>query len=142
MTLAYLHGMVISSEYQGKGYSKEMLNSLYKYFQTDLFGLRTQNPKMALSMLNLFKKTLLEIPVRKETSKEDVNNLLTLIRLVEPYKDINDKGIIENCYYNQLYPNLEELKLINQDINLNETDALAVVVQPEKSKRIILRNKI
>lgn len=133
-TLAYLHGMVIAREYQGKGYSKELLESIYQYFQSDLYGLRTQNPKMALSMLNLFKSTLLEIPVRegKKTSEKDVKSLIKLVRTVEPYKYIDDNGVIKNCYHNQLYPDLSELKKINQDIDLDETDALAVIVRPTK----------
>ena len=36
-TLAYLHGMVIAKEYQGRGYSTEMLRLIYQYFQSDFF---------------------------------------------------------------------------------------------------------
>ena len=144
-TLAYLHGMVIAKEYQGKGYSTKMLNDLYQCFQSDLFGLRTQNPKMAISMLNLFKKILIRIPTMndKDLSQCIMNKLLRSIRQISPYQDIDDNGIVRNCYPNQLYSNLDELKIINQNINLKETDALAVIVQPETTtSRILLQEKV
>ena len=56
---------------------------------------------------------------------------------------IDDNGIVRNCYSNQLYSNLDELKIINQNINLKETDALAVIVQPETTtSRILLQEKV
>ena len=143
-TLAYLHGMVIAKEYQEKGYSTKMLNDLYQSFQSDLFGLRTQNPKMAISMLNLFKKILIKIPTMndQDLSQYIMNKLLGSIREISPYQDIDDNGIVRNCYSNQLYSNLDELKIINQNINLKETDALAVIVQPETTtSRILLQKK-
>ena len=144
-TLAYLHGMVIAKEYQEKGYSTKMLNDLYQSFQSDLFGLRTQNPKMAISMLNLFKKILIKIPTMndQDLSQYIMNKLLGSIRQISPYQDIDDNGIVRNCYSNQLYSNLDELKIINQNINLKETDALAVIVQPETTtSRILLQEKV
>lgn len=144
-TLAYLHGMVIAKEYQGKGYSTKMLNDLYQSFQSDLFGLRTQNPKMAISMLNLFKKILIKIPTMndQDLSQYIMNKLLRSIRQISPYQDIDDNGIVRNCYSNQLYSNLDELKIINPNINLKETDALAVIVQPETTtSRILLKEKV
>lgn len=144
-TLAYLHGMVIAKEYQGKGYSTKMLNDLYQSFQSDLFGLRTQNPKMAISMLNLFKKKLIKIPTMndQDLSQYIMNKLLRSIRQISPYQDIDDNGIVRNCYSNQLYSNLDELKIINPNINLKETDALAVIVQPETTtSRILLKEKV
>ena len=144
-TLAYLHGMVIAKEYQGKGYSTKMLNDLYQSFQSDLFGLRTQNPKMAISMLNLFKKILIKIPTMndQDLSQYIMNKLLRSIRQISPYQDIDDNGIVRNCYSNQLYSNLDELKIINPNINLKETAALAVIVQPETTtSRILLKEKV
>ena len=144
-TLAYLHGMVIAKEYQGKGYSTKMLNDLYQSFQSDLFGLRTQNPKMAISMVNLFKKILIKIPTMndQDLSQYIMNKLLRSIRQISPYQDIDDNGIVRNCYSNQLYSNLDELKIINPNINLKETDALAVIVQPETTtSRILLKEKV
>ena len=137
--------MVIAKEYQGKGYSTKMLNDLYQSFQSDLFGLRTQNPKMAISMLNLFKKILIKIPTMndQDLSQYIMNKLLGSIRQISPYQDIDDNGIVRNCYSNQLYSNLDELKIINQNINLKETDALAVIVQPETTtSRILLQEKV
>ena len=122
-----------------------MLNDLYQCFQSDLFGLRTQNPKMAISMLNLFKKILIRIPTMndKDLSQCIMNKLLRSIRQISPYQDIDDNGIVRNCYPNQLYSNLDELKIINQNINLKETDALAVIVQPETTtSRILLQEKV
>lgn len=143
-TLAYLHGMVIAKEYQGRGYSKEMLRLIYQYFQSDFFGLRTQNPKMAMSMLNLFKKILIRIPTNtgNDLPKYVMEELLNLIRQIPPYQDIDDNGILRNCYPNQLYPDLDELKVINSNIDLKENDALAVIVQPETTtSRILLQKK-
>ena len=137
--------MVIAKEYQGKGYSTKMLNDLYQSFQSDLFGLRTQNPKMAISMLNLFKKILIKIPTMndQDLSQYIMNKLLRSIRQISPYQDIDDNGIVRNCYSNQLYSNLDELKIINPNINLKETDALAVIVQPETTTfRILLKEKV
>ena len=137
--------MVIAKEYQGKGYSTKMLNDLYQSFQSDLFGLRTQNPKMAISMLNLFKKILIKIPTinDQDLSQYIMNKLLRSIRQISPYQDIDDNGIVRNCYSNQLYSNLDELKIINPNINLKETDALAVIVQPETTtSRILLKEKV
>ena len=144
-TLAYLHGMVIAKEYQGRGYSKEMLRLIYQYFQSDFFGLRTQNPKMAMSMLNLFKKILIRIPTNtgNDLPKYVMEELLNLIRQIPPYQDIDDNGILRNCYPNQLYPDLDELKVINSNIDLKENDALAVIVQPETTtSRILLQEKV
>lgn len=143
-TLAYLHGMVIAKEYQGRGYSTEMLRLIYQYFQSDFFGLRTQNPKMAMSMLNLFKKILIRIPTNtgNDLPKYVMEELLNLIRQIPPYQDIDDNGILRNCYPNQLYPDLDELKVINSNIDLKENDALAVIVQPETTtSRILLQKK-
>lgn len=142
-TLAYLHGMVIAKEYQGRGYSKEMLRLIYQYFQSDFFGLRTQNPKMAMSMLNLFKKILIRIPTNtgNDLPKYVMEELLNLIRQIPPYQDIDDNGILRNCYPNQLYPDLDELKVINSNIDLKENDALAVIVQPETTTSRILLKK-
>ena len=143
-TLAYLHGMVIAKEYQGRGYSTEMLRLIYQYFQSDFFGLRTQNPKMAMSMLNLFKKILIRIPTNtgNDLPKYVMEELLNLIRQIPTYQDIDDNGILRNCYPNQLYPDLDELKVINSNIDLKENDALAVIVQPETTtSRILLQKK-
>ena len=143
-TLTYLQGMVIAQEYQGKGYSTKMLKNIYQYFQSDLFGLRTQNPKMAISMLNLFKNILMEIPANtcKELPQSIMSELLKSIRQIPPYQAVDDKGIVRRCYINQLYPDLNELKTINSNIDLGETDALAVIIQPETTtSRILLPKK-
>lgn len=144
-TLAYLHGMVIAKEYQGRGYSTEMLRLIYQYFQSDFFGLRTQNPKMAMSMLNLFKKVLIRIPTNtgNDLPKYVMEELLNLIRQIPPYQDIDDNGIIRNCYPNQLYPDLDELNVITPNNDLKGNDALAVIVQPETTtSRILLPKKV
>ena len=94
-TLSYLQGMVIESTYQGKGYSTELLKNIYKHYNSDLFSLRTQNIKMALSMLNLFKDTLLKMP-SKTISKGSLNKLIESLRVIEPFYDIDEKGIIKN----------------------------------------------
>ena len=36
--------------YLGKGYSVDLLKNLYDCFNSDFYGLRTQNPKMAKAM--------------------------------------------------------------------------------------------
>lgn len=143
MTLAYLQGMVIASEYQGRGYSKKMLNNIYQSLQSNLFGLRTQNPKMALAMLNLFKNVLLKIPTTngEELSPHILIELFQSLRQISPYQDIDDRGIVRNCYQNQLYPHLNELKKINSSIDLEETSALAVIVQPNTTSRMILSKR-
>ena len=132
LAFSYLQGMVIAKKYQGYGYSKEMLSRLYECFQSELFGLRTQNPKMASALLNLFPNILNRVPIKDGDYIYNAKELLDLIRLLPPYEMMNDNGIVKNCYQNQLYPNLEELKSVYNNINLDATDALAVVVQPKK----------
>ena len=140
MTLAYLQGMVISKEYQGKGYSIDMLKSIYNYFKSDLFGLRTQNPKMAKAMLGLFDNILLRIPEdnNKKLASFIINDFLPTIRIIPAYKDIDNTGIVRNCYSTQLCPEREKLKIINNNIALGENDALAVIVAPSKHNSKIL----
>lgn len=135
LTLAYLQGMVINKEYQGNGFSLILLKDLYDHFNSDLYGLRTQNPKMAKAMLNLFKKTLLKIPSipHNKEEQETYIKILELLEFVPPYEEINKDGIIKNCYPNQLCEDYKELQLLNPKINISEHDALAVVVQPQKN---------
>jgi hypothetical protein len=79
----------------------------------------------------------------QDLSQYTMNKLLGSIRQISPYQDIDDNGIVRNCYPNQLYSNLDELKIINQNINLKETDALALIVQPETTtSRILLQEKV
>lgn len=127
MTLAYLQGMVISKDYQSKGYSRLLLGELYKCFQSDYFGLRTQNPKMARALLKFGDDITLTMP----------KELIDSIRQLSPYDKVDDSGVVRGCYQNQLYPHLDELRKIKPDITLGQTDALAVVVQPKKIKQLV-----
>ena len=134
ITLTYLQGMVISKEYQGKGYSIDMLKSIYNYFKSDLFGLRTQNPKMAKAILGLFDNTLLRIPENsnQKLSKFIIDEFLPAIRTIPAYKDIDNTGIVRNCYSTQLCLEREKLESINSNVILGNNDALAVIVAPIK----------
>lgn len=100
---------------------------------------------MAMSMLNLFKKVLIRIPTNtgNDLPKYVMEELLNLIRQIPPYQDIDDNGIIRNCYPNQLYPDLDELNVITPNNDLKGNDALAVIVQPETTtSRILLPKKV
>ena len=127
-TITYLQGMVISNEYQGKGYSHILLKDVYKQLHGDFLGLRTQNFKMAKSLINLFEDPKISIPMKEGKPSY---SLLEDLKTIYPYQNIDDSGIVRNCYYTQLYPDLEELKKINPSIILKSTDALAVVVEPQ-----------
>ena len=143
LTLAYLQGIVIDKRYQGKGYSVDLLKNLYDCFNSDFYGLRTQNPKMAKAMLHLFKETVLKIPTTldEKISSDVYRRLLELLKTIPPYENINEKGIVKECYPIQLCKDSNGLQLINPDIVIGEKDALVVVVQPKINNYKLLIKK-
>ena len=131
ITMLYLSGMVIDPKYQGKNISKEIIKNAYSKLQTDLITLRTQNIAMAKSLLDVFDDNLYAFP-------SEINNLmLSCLRKSEPFRNINEYGVIKNCYSNQLYYNLNAIK-DNFGITLQETDALGVIIEPSKNKKRVL----
>ena len=60
-------------------------------------------------------------------------DILKYLRKMEPFKNINEFGIIKNCYSNQLYYDLSAIKN-NFNLDLTQNDALAVVIKPNKNK--------
>ncbi len=128
ITMLYLSGMVIDPKYQGRNISKEIIRVTYKQLQTDLISLRTQNIAMAKSLLDTFDDNLLVMP-------RDINSIiLNCLRQIRPFRDINEHGVIKDCYPNQLYYDLNAIK-DNYGIELQGTDALGVVIEPSKNKQ-------
>ena len=128
ITMLYLSGMVISYKYQKLNLSKEVIKDAYRSFPSDFISLRTQNIAMAMSLFHLYSDNLF-------TSLENLDfKSLKILRMFEPFYNMQENGIIENCYYTQLYPNLGEMKNYF-DINLGKYDALAVIIEPNLSKR-------
>lgn len=125
--MLYLSCMVIDKKYQGKNISQEIIKSAFKQVNSDFISLRTQNIAMVRSLLNLFSGNLFEMP-------SNVNkDILKYLRKIEPFKNINEFGIIKNCYTNQLYYDLSAIKN-NFNLDLTQNDALAVVIKPNKNK--------
>ena len=126
ITMLYLSGMVIDKYYQGSNLSREIIKSTYKEIKSDLISLRTQNIAMAKSFIS-------SIP--NEILMPGNNELINDIRCVNPFKNINEKGIISNCYENQLY---YDLSAINNYFNvlLNNCDALGIVIKPKVRRKI------
>lgn len=130
ITMLYLSGMVIDPKYQGKNISREIIKN-YKKLQSDLISLRTQNIAMAKSLLDTFNDNLFVMP-------ENINDaILNCLRQASPFEDIDEYGVIRNCYPNQLYYNLNAIQ-DNFGIELHSTDALGVVIEPSKNKQKVL----
>lgn len=131
ITMLYLSGMVIDPRYQGKNISREIIKNTYSQIQSDLISLRTQNIAMAKSLLDTFNDNLFVMP-------GNINNaILSCLRQASPFKDIDEYGVITNCYPNQLYYNLDAIQ-DNFGIKLQSTDALGVVIEPNKNKQKVL----
>lgn len=128
ITMLYLSGMVIDYKYQKMNLSKRIIKDAYEEFCSDFISLRTQNIAMAKSLLHLYSDNLF-------TSCKNLDfNSCQLLKMFEPFYNLNPNGIIENCYYTQLYPNLDEVR-DNFGVELKEKDALAVIIEPKVSKR-------
>ncbi len=131
ITMLYLSGMVIDPKYQGKNISREIIKNAYKQLQSDLISLRTQNIAMAKSLLDTFNDNLFVMP-------GNINDaILSCLRQASPFEDIDEYGVIRNCYPNQLYYNLNAMQ-DNFGIKLQSTDALGVVIEPSKNKQKVL----
>lgn len=126
--MLYISGMVIDPQYQGKNLSQQIIKNEYKDSQYDLISLRTQNIAMAKSLLHMFPDNLFNMP-------GDMNEVaLEHLRQILPFEDLNDKGFVENCYYTQLYEDLNKIKEAF-GVELGQTDALGVVIEPSKNKQ-------
>ena len=86
---------------------------------------------MAKSLLNTFEDNLLAIP--KDQSTTIVEEVL---KQTTPFKNIDKRGVIKNCYPNQLYENLKAIEE-NFDIKLEKTDALGVIIEPRKNQKVL-----
>lgn len=131
VTMLYLSGMVIDPKYQGRNISRQIIKNTYKQLQSDIISLRTQNIAMAKSLLGIFDDNLLEMPGNIH------NAVLKCLRQVSPFQDIDEQGVIRDCYPNQLYYDLSEMEN-NFGIKLQSTDALGVVIEPSKNKQKVL----
>ena len=125
--MLYLSGMVISPEYQGNNISSKIIKNTYDEYNTDLVSLRTQNIRMLKSLFHTFDNKLLSIP---GSINEEI---IEYLRSIEPFKNIDNNGIIRNIYETQLYYDLSPMKDI-YNLELNSTDAVAVLVEPSKKK--------
>ncbi len=131
ITMLYLSGMVIDPKYQGKNISREIIKNTYNQLQSDLISLRTQNIAMAKSLLDTFNDNLFVMP-------RNINDtIVSCLRQVTPFEDMDEYGVIRNCYPNQLYYNLKAIQ-DNFGIKLQSTDALGVVIEPSKNKQKVL----
>ena len=131
ITMLYLSGMVIDPRFQGKNISREIIKNAYRKIQADLISLRTQNIAMAKSLLDTFNDNLFVMP-------GNINDaILSCLRQASPFEDIDEYGVIRNCYPNQLYYNLNAMQ-DNFGIKLQSTDALGVVIEPSKNKLKLL----
>ncbi|MDE6284330.1 MAG: GNAT family N-acetyltransferase [Bacilli bacterium] len=131
ITMLYLSGMAIDPRYQGKNVSREIIKNAYRQFQSDLISLRTQNIAMAKSLLDTFNDNLFVMP--GNTNDE----ILSCLRQASPFEDIDEYGVIRNCYPNQLYSDLNAIQE-NFGIKLQSTDALGVVIEPSRNKQKVL----
>lgn len=131
ITMLYLSGMVIDPRFQGKNISREIIKNAYRKIQADLISLRTQNIAMAKSLLDTFNDNLFVMPGGINDS------ILSCLRQTNPFEDIDEYGVIRNCYPNQLYYNLNAIQ-DNFGIKLKSTDALGVVIEPSKNKLKLL----
>ncbi len=131
LTMLYLSGMVVDPKYQGRNISSEIIKNTYKKLQTDFISLRTQNIAMAKSLLNTFKNSLIVMP--NQTNDRTLNCL----RQASPFKNMNEFGVIRNCYPKKLYSNLNAIQNYF-GIKLQTTDALGVVIEPSKNKQKVL----
>ena len=127
--MLYLSGMVISPEYQGKNISSKIIKNTYEEYNTDLVSLRTQNIRMLKALFHSFDNKLLSIPgsINKD--------IIEYLRGIEPFKNIDNNGIIRNIYETQLYSDLSPMKDI-YNLELNSTDSVAVLVKPCKKNFI------
>lgn len=130
-TMLYLSGMVIDKQYQGKNISKSIIRNAYNQVNSDLISLRTQNIAMAKSLLNTYSNNIFTIPGNNINEQ-----LINCLRKTIPFKNMNNQGVIENCYPNQLYYNLNAIK-DNFGIELKPNESLAVVIKPDK--KLILK---
>lgn len=131
ITMLYLSGMVIDPKYQGKNISREIIRNAYNQLQSDLISLRTQNIAMAKSLINAFDNNLFVMP-------GNVNTLiLNCLKQANPFRDIDEYGVIRDCYSNQLYYDLNAI-YNNFGIKLQPTDALGVVIEPSNGKQKVL----
>jgi len=137
ITMLYLSGMVIDPIYQRRNISKEIIKNAYRKIQSDLISLRTQNIAMAQALIKTFDDNLLVVP--GNVNKDVLNS----IKQVSSFENIDEQGIIRNCYPNQLYDDLSAIQN-NFGIKLQENDALGVIVEPSKNKQKVLSrfNKI
>ena len=132
ITMLYLSGMVIDSKYQGRNISREIIKNAYNQIQSDLISLRTQNIAMAKSLLNTFNDNLFVMPGNMNDA------ILKCLRQANPFKDMDESGVIRDCYPNQLYCNLNAIK-DNFGIELQSMDALGVVIEPRKNRKVLSR---
>ncbi len=130
ITMLYLSGMVIEPKYQKKQVSREIIKNTYLQIQSDLISLRTQNIAMAKSLLNAFEDNLFAMP------KDQTTTIVEVLKQASPFKNLDERGVIKNCYSNQLYENLKAMK-DNFDVQLNKTDALGVVIEPRKEQKFL-----
>ncbi len=86
---------------------------------------------MAKSLLDTFNDNLFVMPGGINDS------ILSCLRQTNPFEDIDEYGVIRNCYPNQLYYNLNAIQ-DNFGIKLQSTDALGVVIEPSKNKLKLL----
>lgn len=132
ISMLYLSGMVINPIYQGHNLSSKIIKTTYSEYNTDLISLRTQNIAMLKSLVNCFD-SLLTIP--GSYNKE----LIEYLRMIEPFKNIDNNGIICNCYETQLYNNLIPIQTL-YGLTINSKDAVGVVTEPKKEKKLSLFN--
>ncbi len=130
ITMLYLSGMVIEPKYQKKQVSREIIKNTYLQIQSDLISLRTQNIAMAKSLLNAFEDNLFTMP------KDQTTTIVEVLKQASPFKNLDERGVIKNCYSNQLYENLKAMK-DNFDVQLNKTDALGVIIEPRKEQKVL-----
>ncbi len=131
LTMLYLSGMVIDPKYQGRNISSEIIKNTYNQVPSDFISLRTQNIAMAKALLNLFDDNLFAMP--RGINEEALYTLKQTL----PFQNMNPSGVIPNCYVNQLYKNLNAI-YETFGIRLQETDALAVVIEPSQNKQKVL----
>lgn len=133
-TMLYLSGMVIDPKYQGHNISRRIIKEVYESIKSDLVSLRTQNIAMAKSLINTFDSKLFVMP-------SNIDNLvLDYLRQVSAFSNIDENGIIRDCYPNQLYSDLDAIKNV-YGRELNPNDALGVVVEPANSKVLSIFSK-
>lgn len=130
-TMLYLSGMVIDPSFQGKNLSSQIIKRTHEQEKTDFISLRTQNIAMVKSLLNSFHNALSTLPGTIIPEKID------FLKQIEPFQNINEKGVVKNCYERALYPNTEIIKN-TYGIELSQYDALAVMVEPKNQNQKVL----